>query len=220
MTDCMNIIIEIHRDIPIQADNFILVVRSIERRIPRKFTHQITGTDRNLKSLIPHLTRIDLRNIDIRIPGRDRHYHIYQHIVRILDISIQTKVDPTVNHCQVGTDIILLHLFPANIRVWHYRRSNGIHLRTIEVILNSLDGGGIRIITHTRLITGQSISRTEFHITQPETLFKERFLRKPPGKRYGREIRPPVLFAETGRTVTPDRSCQQVFIIVCIIDTP
>ena len=188
MTYRMNVIIEIHRDITIQADNLILVVRSVERRIPGKLSYKVAGTDRYLKTFVPHLACINLGNVDVRISGGDRHNHIHKHIIRILDISIQTQVDTAVYQGQVGTDIILFHFFPTDIRVRHYRGRDGIHLRTIEIILDSLNSRRIRIIAHTCLITSQAVSCTDFHIAQPETLFKERFFGKSPGKRYGREV--------------------------------
>ena len=96
-TDCMDIIIEIHRDIPIQADNLVLVIRSVERRIPRKLSFQIAGADGYFKTFVAHLARINLGDIDVRISGGDRHYHVDKHIVRVLDVCIETQIDAAVD---------------------------------------------------------------------------------------------------------------------------
>ena len=65
------------------------------------------------------------------------------------------------------------------------------------------------------LITGHTVSDTQFEIVHQEVIFREPvFLRNTPSQRYGRECSPSVVLTKAGRAVTTYGSRQEVFVFV------
>ena len=86
-------LIDKHRGLTVQVQNFVLVIGSRQSRFPREKTFHIDGTQGHFHSLITHLAGISEGFGSIFKAGSDRNGSFHQHIGCLLDICIQRKVD-------------------------------------------------------------------------------------------------------------------------------
>ena len=106
-----------------------------------------------------------------------------------------------------------------NIRIGKGGRYQSGGVVVAERIDSCIIGSDKSIVTDF-LITGHTVSNTQFEVIHRRVVFRKPFfLRNTPCQRNGRECSPTVVLTEAGGTVTAHSGCKQVFIFVRIVET-
>ena len=106
-----------------------------------------------------------------------------------------------------------------NIRIGKGGRYQSGGVVVAERIDSRIIGSNKTVVTDF-LITGHTVSDTQFEVIHRRVVFRKPFfLRNTPCQRNGRECSPTVVLTEAGGTVTAHSGCKQVFIFVRIVET-
>ena len=85
--DLVNVI----RNVAVQILNFILIVSGGQVRFPSQFTGKIDGMQTHFNTLITYFSGIGIRGCSIFKSRCDGDRRLYQHVSRLLQISIERE---------------------------------------------------------------------------------------------------------------------------------